>query len=204
MDIFFIVAVLAVCVASFITHKLHKKHKQAAYLMPYEGPKFSIAKILRLATLSKRKKEPIASDNSSSLLILNLYSPNDHGYGSYDLLQALTSAGLRFGEMNIFHRYTKPNGEGKILFSLASITTPGTIDVDNIGDFFTPGLTLFAEMDKVENPLTVFDLMIESATQLVDDLGGTLYEGRTTLLTNEAIDRIRDQLYNQYMATLSQ
>jgi cell division protein ZipA len=190
--------VLAIAVAGFFSWRHYKKQQEADYVMPFERSKFSLSQTLSMKRLGKSRAVRSDDENQTSLIIINLYAPNDHGFGSYDLLQALTSAHLHFGRMKIFQRHFNIDGGGEVLFNVASITHPGTFDIDNMAEFFTPGLTLFAEMDKVEDPVGTFDLMLETAIQLADGLGGTLYEGRTSPLTTAAIERIRQQLYNRY------
>ncbi|GEM_PF-5600310 len=198
MDVLLIFSVLAIAVAGYLSWKHYKNRQEADYVMPFERSKFSLSKTLGMKRIGKSQTVRVDDINQTSLIILNLYAPNDHGYGSYDLLQALTGAHLHFGTMKIFQRHFNIDGGGDVLFNVASITHPGTFDIDNMGEFFTPGLTLFAQMEKAEDPVATFDLMLETAMQLADDLGGTLYEGRTSPLTTEAIERIRQQLYNRY------
>lgn len=105
-------------------------------------------------------------------------------FASYDLLQTISSTGMQFGEMNIFHYY-KP--ATKIpLFSLASATEPGFFDFDRIGDFTCTGLVLFMNVYNTSEPKNVFELMLQTAEQLVDDLDGLLY-ATPKQIWNEAV-----------------
>src|SRR3990167_3842499 len=105
-----------------------------------------------------------------NLFILSVMAKPDAHFASYDLLQAISHAGLQFGEMNIFHYYqTTVNGKTK-LFSLASANKPGDFDMNNIGNFSCTGLMLFMNKTDVPDPQQTFKLMLDTAEKLTEDL----------------------------------
>ncbi|HLB58067.1 MAG TPA: cell division protein ZipA C-terminal FtsZ-binding domain-containing protein [Gammaproteobacteria bacterium] len=121
---------------------------------------------------------PIESD----LLTISIVAKSGFSFAGYDLLQAISATGMKFGAMNIFH-YISGN---KTLFSMASATEPGEFNLDRIGDFSCAGLTLFMNLSDVPNPKRDFILMFKIAEQLADDLGGDLY-ARPRVPWNEEI-----------------
>lgn len=124
---------------------------------------------------AKQTSRPKAPTSSQHLLILSVMAKPDLQFASYDLLQAISNAGLQFGDMNIFH-YFQPTLNGKVpLFSLASANKPGDFDMDNIGDFTCSGLMLFMDIAQVSDAQYAFRLMLETATQLAEDLDGELH-----------------------------
>jgi FtsZ-interacting cell division protein ZipA len=128
-------------------------------------------------------EEPVAitvteKNYASDILVLSIIAQPDHEFSSYDLLHAIYATGLAFGEMNIFHYYDPTPGAAKAaLFSLASATEPGEFDLDKIGDYSCSGLTLFTVLGNVPNPQQAFELMLNAAEQLADDLNGELRAG---------------------------
>jgi cell division protein ZipA len=119
-------------------------------------------------------------DLTRDLLVLSVVARPGNQFGSYDLLQAITAAGLQFGDMNIFHYHLRLTPGEAPLFSLASATEPGDFNIDRMGDFSCAGLTLFSNMGDVPDPELAFDLMLKSAQQLADDLDGELRAGMRT------------------------
>lgn len=109
-----------------------------------------------------------------NLLILSIMAKKDSRFESYDLLQAISAAGMQYGEMNIFHYYqTTP--VGKIaLFSLASANKPGDFDLNNIAEFSCTGLMLFMDIAQTPDPQYAFRLMLDVAERLAEDLDGVL------------------------------
>jgi len=114
------------------------------------------------------------SEHISALYVM---AKEGQSFTGYELLQALLSAGLRYGEMSIFHRYQEPNIQKGILFSLASATEPGTFDMQNIGAFSCCGLTLFLrKLANEDEGLKHYEMMLRTARQLTEDLDGILMD----------------------------
>lgn len=132
---------------------------------------------------------------SGERLMVCLKAAKDCPYGGYELLQSLLANGFRFGEMDLFHRHQQKTGHGPILFSLAAATETGSFDLAKIGGFSCPGLSLFFYMGGQANPSNTFNLMLETAEHLADDLGGQLLDERQQSLTPEIIKRMRDNIH---------
>lgn len=123
--------------------------------------------------------------------LIHVMADQDARFAGYELLQALLANGLRYGKDKIFHRHQNKQGQGDVLFSLASVNQPGTFDLANMGQFSCPGLTLFVVFKSVRSPLLAYDLMLEAAESLADDLGGRLYDQQHRPLTPEYADHMR-------------
>lgn len=128
----------------------------------------------------EKKNEVISAAHEKSkvmpanLLILSVMAKKEGRFESYDLLQAISAAGLQFGEMNIFHYY-QPTPVGKIaLFSLASANKPGDFDLNNIAEFSCSGLMLFMDIAQTPDPQSAFKLMLDTAERLAEDLDAAL------------------------------
>jgi cell division protein ZipA len=100
---------------------------------------------------------------------------------------------MRHGERQIFHRYDTHEAT-KILFSMASIAKPGTFAVESMGSFSTPGLIFIFEIERTPDLLNSFELLLETARQLSEDLDGNLLDDRREPLTTERIQALRQQL----------
>ena len=75
-----------------------------------------------------------AKDNVKELppveevLVINVVAREGDGFKGPALLQNILESGLRFGEMDIFHRHESMAGNGEVLFSMANALKPGTFD----------------------------------------------------------------------------
>lgn len=151
--------------------------------------------------LMQPAKKPRTTHKNKAYQVITIYllaDPND-AYGGYHLLQTLLSANLHFGAMSIFHYYldtpSYTKREKPCLFSVASVVSPGTFDVDNMGQFSSPGLVLFMELDKPLGRLKpAFDALLNTAYTLMDDLGGRLYDESRAPLTHEKLQQWHDTI----------
>lgn len=142
---------------------------------------------------SLEQSSPVMAVESTPMdyISLHLMAPRDCPYNGYELLQALLANGLRYGDKNIFHRYETKTGQGRILFSLASVNKPGTFELSNMGSFSCPGLTLFMILKDLADPVGTLDAMLEVAKQLIEDLGGELWDDHHEVLSMERVTQLR-------------
>jgi len=115
---------------------------------------------------------------SSEIITLHILPQAGCVLMGYELLQAILATGLRYGDMKIFHRYQHKNAQGSILFSLASLTEPGTFDIHHMAAYQCRGLTLFMQTAKVEDSQAVYSLMLNTAQQLADDLAAHVVDAQ--------------------------
>ncbi len=133
-----------------------------------------------------------------NIISIHLYAKESHPYNGYELLQALLSCGMRFGAQSLFHRHEKKTGIGPILFSLAACTKEGTFDLSTIGGFTTKGLVMFLKPRSVNDPVKAFELMLQTADQMISDLGGIVLNAKQQKLTKEEVIDIHGRL-QRYM-----
>lgn len=160
--------------------------------------------ILGLKTRPASVSAPIPNDAQMPLKpvppIITFFLMSEPGkpYSGYELLQAILSVDMRFGRHQIFHRHQEKTGHGNVLFSLAAATKPGSFDLAKIGSFSTIGLTLFFSAKDVADPLQVYELMLHTVGQLVEDLGGRVMDEHHQVLTPSKVVEDRQRL-REYM-----
>ncbi len=126
--------------------------------------------------------------------ILFLRAPAGRSYGGYELLQSLLSCGFVFGDQNIFHRYEKSNDQKIILFSIAAATKTGELNPEKMAGFTCQGLSFFITLNDHLYPSVNFELMLDTARQLAEDLGGELLDQNQSRLTTERVQQIRETI----------
>ncbi len=117
----------------------------------------------------------------------------DHAFGGYDLLQFLLANRLDYGEMKLFHRYADTERKEK-LFSLASMNEPGDFELSKMNDFECDGLILYMHPKNHQDPLSIFDSMLDTAYDLAQDLRGELMSGQNQHWTDSTSEEIRKTL----------
>lgn len=145
----------------------------------------------------QREQEAAAERVGSSaeeFLVLNVMATRKRPFQGKPLLHILQACDVRFGEMNIFHRYEKEGGEGPIQFSVANVLEPGTFNLENIEDFETLGLSFFMALPGPANPMMALDFMVETARCIADNLGGELKDDSHSVWTGQTLEHYRQRL----------
>ena len=133
-------------------------------------------------------------EDSAGVIVMGVLARQGYTFAGYELLQALLSNGLRYGQMHIFHRHEEGNGHGAILFSLASATKPGTFELTKMGSFKCHGLSLFMRVSGQKDLQQALDIMINTAKQLAEDLDGEVVDEKRQPLSNEKIKFWRERV----------
>jgi cell division protein ZipA len=154
------------------------------------------------------KSAPANSTQSKSaqeqdVVVLHVLARDNAGFKGADLMQLLLGCGMRYGKMNIFHRYEEGSTE-EIQFSVANLVEPGTFDLDALHHFTTPGISFFMTLPGPEKPLQAFDYMAATAQEIARHLDGEIYDERKRQV-NEALiadRRLSIQHYADHAATV--
>ncbi len=144
-----------------------------------------------------------ASDASASeggevlaeeVLVINVMAPAGTFLQGEALLDVVLSCGMRYGDMNIFHRHETESGEGSILFSMANMVKPGDFDLNAMNIFETPGVSLFMSLPMKGDSLQAFDLMASTAHALQVQLGGELKDENRSVMTQQTLEHSRQRI----------
>lgn len=137
------------------------------------------------------------------VIIINVMAPEGTRFAGEHLLDALIQTGMRFGEMEIFHRHTSDNGEGAVQFSLANMVHPGTFDLDRMAEFSTPGVSMFLTLPMRADSIKAFDTMRETAQFIASSLGGELKDEQRSIMTRQTMEHCRQRIADYERKRLS-
>lgn len=130
---------------------------------------------------------------ADEVLVINVLARNEPFAGAA-LWKILMSCDLRFGNLNIFHRYEQAGGKGPLQFSVANIVEPGVFDLDRIEDFHTQGVCFFMTLPGPEKPLEAFNAMVETAQCVVRNLNGELRDEAHSAMTVQTLEHCRARI----------
>ncbi|HAF93368.1 cell division protein ZipA [Stutzerimonas balearica] len=154
------------------------------------------------------KGPEVARDQSpvEEVLVINVLARDPGGFRGPALLQNILESGLRFGEMDIFHRHESMAGNGEVLFSMANAVKPGTFDLDDIDHFTTPAVSFFLGLPGPRHPKQAFDVMVAAARKLASELNGELKDDQRSVLTAQTIEHYRQRIveFERRQMTLKQ
>lgn len=132
------------------------------------------------------KSETLNKELEPQVIILSVVMPVNQQMLGAVLLPSLLTLGLKYGEMNIFHRHEDNAGNGKVTFSLANILNPGTFDLDSMENFATRGVSLFMTLPNAGDSSAVFEQMLNAAKQLGKEFNAQVLDDKRNVLTKQS------------------
>ncbi len=158
---------------------------------------YSSVDLDQASQLNPISEETVTEDEEAEIeevIVINVFAPQDHSFAGMELLQLVLNCGMRYGEMDIFHRHEEGFDKGKIQFSMANAIEPGTFDLDTMGETDCPGVSFFMGLPGPKNSMKAFDFMLETAQALVRNLGGELRDERRAPMTEQTIAHCRQRI----------
>ena len=141
---------------------------------------------------------------AEEVLVISVISRDEGGFKGPALLQNILESGLRFGEMDIFHRHESMAGHGEVLFSMANAVKPGVFDLDDIDQFSTRAVSFFLGLPGPRHPKQAFDVMVAAARKLAHELNGELKDDQRSVLTAQTIEHYRQRIVEFERRALTQ
>ncbi len=130
----------------------------------------------------------------AKIVTIRMLSRAAHPFPAEELVLALREAGLRHGRFGIFHYYS-PDTDDSPVFSVASLTEPGSFDLTRLRTDVYQGVSLFLGLPAPIEGVAAFDAMVNAGRavakrldgNLVDEHGSTLSVQRERYLREEVI-----------------
>ena len=112
-----------------------------------------------------------------------------------DLLALIDKYGLRYGAMNMFHRYEQKDGTGMLWFSMMGITDSGIAPFDphSVATNNYNGVVVFLSLPHPQ-ALRSFDSMMSIAYMMASDLDAVMLDEENDPITPEYKQQLRNQV----------
>jgi cell division protein ZipA len=144
--------------------------------------------------INEGEQEDSSVAEIEEVIVINIFAPKEQNFSGMELLQLILNCGMRYGEMDIFHRHEDGFDRGRVQFSMANAIEPGTFDLDTMGETDCPGVSFFMGLPGPKNSMKAFDFMLETAQTLVRNLGGELRDERRTPMSDQTIAHCRQRI----------
>ena len=90
--------------------------------------------------------------------------------------------------------FTASSARNREGFSVASLTEPGSFDLDHLGDSTIAGLSFFVVLPGNGDPVARFDAMVETARALSVELAADLFDERGSSWSSQRERYLREEL----------
>jgi cell division protein ZipA len=135
-------------------------------------------------------EEPAAKRAPDRIVALRLI-PREGELPAARAVQALRSTGLEHGRYSVFHQQL---GDTKEAFSVASLTEPGSFDLNNLEGNTIAGLSFFVVLPGTGDPVARFDAMVETARALSVELAADLFDERGSSWSSQRERYLREEI----------
>lgn len=151
--------------------------------------------------INKNTKQTTVKENEkptldAQVIILSVVMPESHQMSGAALLPSLLTLGMKYGEMNIFHRHQDNAGNGPVTFSLANMLNPGSFELDTMETFVTQGVSLFMTLPNAGDPFAAFEQMLLAAKQLAEEFNAQILDDKRNVMTKQTeqhyVSKIRE------------
>ena len=100
---------------------------------------------------------------------------------------------FQLGASGLFDRCAD-HSSGEPIFSMAHLRKPGAFDSPSLDALTTPGLLLFMSLPGPMEEMKALDLLVVTADQLAQRLGGMICDERRNRLTNQGLLHLRNEV----------
>jgi cell division protein ZipA len=144
-----------------------------------------------------QKADPVGeclAEREAAQEVFVIHVFNEQGLGGFDLRRVFNACDMRFGEMNIFHRFEKANAQGKIQFSVANSLEPGSFNLNTLDELSTTGISLFMSLPGPDKPMEAFDAMAEVALVFARNFNANLCDDSHSDLNPQTLEHYRQRI----------
>jgi cell division protein ZipA len=128
------------------------------------------------------------------LIVMQVLARDRDGFEVGAVTTRAATAGLVFGDFNIFHRYKDGRAQRQFIeYSMANAVEPGVFDLSD-GGMRTKGVAFFMQLPVPSEPMEVFEDMVRVATDLAATLDGELRDERHSVITPQTIEHCRERV----------
>jgi cell division protein ZipA len=126
------------------------------------------------------------------LIMVSVVAPKGKPFVGGGLVEAMRGRGLRYGDMNIFHRVDPMTRA--TLYSVANVVEPGTFDMADLDNFRSPGVCFFMQLPGPEQPMDTFEDMLKVARDVALRVGGELKDEQRSVMTGQTVEHYRQRI----------
>ena len=133
------------------------------------------------------------------VLVMHVLATKGGSFSGSQIQSAMKTAGLSFGEMQLFHAYTRASNNDlknrqQRVFSVVNAVEPGHFDRAKLDSLRTPGISLLLQLPGPIDNSVAFDWFYRTGKELAQKLDGVLCDESRNLLTQQGLNHMKDRI----------
>ena len=138
-----------------------------------------------------------SSVDDQLLVVLTLMAPGQYRFSGTRVVEVLGRCGLHYGAMQLFHfSHQSLSGGEDVVFSVANVVEPGTLDPAQLAGTSTPGLSFILQLPGPLADAEALEKLLDVGKRAAYDLGGELCDETRSVLTEQGIALLRERVAN--------
>lgn len=158
------------------------------------------AEVDRASSAGETPEATPAGDPNQKIVVLHAAARGEGTMRGPEIVRVLDGEGLVHGRGRIFHRHPPTTAGGvnvtTTLYSVATMTEPGSISLEKLEQLHTSGLTFFMVLPGPGNGAEVFADMLATARRVSGALDAELLDEGGSTLTKQAAAHLREEIIN--------
>lgn len=142
-----------------------------------------------------RLEEPTAPPRSPKMtLVLTVMAPRHQLFHGPKIQVVAEALRFRLNPAGLYELFSETEAADVPILSLAHLRKPGSFEPQTLQELHTPGLLLFMKLPGPLEEMKALDLLVITADQLAQRLGGLICDEQRNRMTNQALARLRDEV----------
>ncbi|MDG4553519.1 MAG: cell division protein ZipA C-terminal FtsZ-binding domain-containing protein [Candidatus Competibacter sp.] len=144
---------------------------------------------------SQESQQEFAAPRSPKMTLVLTVMASRHQLFHGPKIQAVAEA-LRFrlNPEGLYELFPETEAADIPILGLAHLRKPGSFEPKTLQELHTPGLLLFMKLPGPLEEMKALDLLVITADQLAQRLGGLICDEQRNRMTNQALARLRDDV----------
>lgn len=138
----------------------------------------------------------------ANVLVMTVVANGPEGFDGKLLLQLVLACGMRFGEMDIFHRFEDGIDSGAVQFSMANATGTGVFDISTMETLNTRAVSFFMSMEEPREVMNALQCMLATAETVASHMKGELVDDNRLLMRPQTQEHYRQRVRDFEMRNL--
>ena len=141
------------------------------------------------------RQEPTAPPHSPKMtLVLTVMAPRHQLFHGPKIQVVAEALRFRLNSEGLYELFPETEAADVPILSLAHLRKPGSFEPQTLRELHTPGLLLFMKLPGPLEEMKALDLLVITADQLAQRLGGLICDEQRNRMTNQALARLRDEV----------